>query len=232
MPKIKLLIFDWDDVFTLGSKEGYFACYHETLVELGINLNSNEERKRILEKWGQPHQEELKELLKEYPELLDRACSVYEDKLFGNIFVDHLTLISGAIELLERLHKKYILAVATGLNPKIMREQVVPKFKIPDVFSQIISTYEIEDPKKHKPSPYIAEKLLKVNNILPSEAVVVGDSKNDVLMAQRANIVPIVVLSGHLNENEALRLGVTHIVEDVTCIENVLHELEHSSVSL
>ena len=59
MLKIKLLIFDWDDVFTLGSKEGYFACYHETLIGLGVNLNAKEERKRILKKWGQPHQEEL-----------------------------------------------------------------------------------------------------------------------------------------------------------------------------
>ena len=33
---IKLLIFDWDDVITLGSKEGYYQCYRKTIKEFGI----------------------------------------------------------------------------------------------------------------------------------------------------------------------------------------------------
>lgn len=36
---IKLIIFDWDDVFTLGSKEGYVYWLHETLVKLNIHLD-------------------------------------------------------------------------------------------------------------------------------------------------------------------------------------------------
>ena len=60
--KIKLIIFDWDDVFTLGSKEGYYACYHQALEGVGVQLKPEKERKRILTKWGQSHREELKEL--------------------------------------------------------------------------------------------------------------------------------------------------------------------------
>ena len=59
---IKLLVFDWDDVITLGSKEGYYACYRETLNELGITLDERELHIRIQRKWGQPFREELKEL--------------------------------------------------------------------------------------------------------------------------------------------------------------------------
>jgi hypothetical protein len=36
---IKLLIFDWDDVFTLGAKEGYTDSLHNTLVKLNVRLD-------------------------------------------------------------------------------------------------------------------------------------------------------------------------------------------------
>jgi hypothetical protein len=63
---IKLIIFDWDDVFTLGSKEGYFACYHKAINDVGVFLSPEEEHKRILAKWSKSFREELKELLKEH----------------------------------------------------------------------------------------------------------------------------------------------------------------------
>ncbi len=229
MSKIKLIIFDWDDVFTLGSKEGYFKCYHETLEELGVKLNPEEEKKRILAKWSQPHREELRELLKEKPELLNHACNIYEKKLFGNAFIDCLSLVPGAIELLHRLSKKYILTVATGLNSTIMKERIIPKFNVPNVFSQIISTYDIENPKNHKPSPYIANKILKHHVVLSDEALLVGDAKNDILMAQSANIVPVVVLTGHLNKKEAKELNVKYIIKSVIQIEKVLDEINQGN---
>lgn len=229
LQKIKLIIFDWDDVFTGGSTDGYFKCYHQTLVALGVELEPEEEKKRIFAKWGQPHREELKELLKENPELLDDACRVYEGHLFGDTFVDSLSMIPGAKDLITRLHKQYILSVATGLNSGILHDRVIPKFGIPDVFAQIISAYDIDDPEKAKPHPYMAEHILKTQKILPNEAVLVGDAKNDVLMAQAAHITPIVVLSGHLNKSEAEDLGVKYIIPDVTHIENILNIINHNA---
>lgn len=222
LKKIKLVIFDWDDVFTRGSTEGYFKCYHQTLADLGVQLAPEEEKKRIFAKWGQPHREELKELLKEHPEFLEKACRNYEKYLFGDVFVDCLSAVPGAKELIARLHDKYTLAVATGLNSNVLHNRVIPKFGFPDVFSQIISAYDVDDPEKTKPHPHMVELILKAQNILPGEAVFVGDAKNDVLMARAAGITPIVVLSGHLNESEAKALGVKYIVPDVTHIEKVL----------
>lgn len=223
--KIKLIIFDWDDVFTRGSTEGYFKCYHQTLVELGVHLELEEEKKRIFAKWGQPHREELRELLKEHPEFLDDACKIYEGHLFGDTFVDCLSIIPGSKALITKLHKNYILSVATGLNPQILYDRVIPKFEIPDVFSQIVSAYDIDDPQKTKPHPYMAEHILQTQKILPNEAVLVGDAKNDVLMAQAAHITPIVVLSGHLNRSEAEALGVTSIIPDVSHLEEVVNAI-------
>ena len=74
----ELLIFDWDDVFTLGSTKGYYACYHQAIESVGIVLLPEEEKRRIDSKWGSPHRVEIEALLKEYPELIDRAVMEYE----------------------------------------------------------------------------------------------------------------------------------------------------------
>ena len=224
---IKLIIFDWDDVFTLGSKEGYFECYHKALVGVGVYLEPEEEKKRIFAKWGKHHREELKELLKENPKLLNRACEIYESKLFGNTFIDNLSMITDTKKLVEKLSRKYILCVATGLNPEILKNKIIPKFNFPNVFKQIISSYDIDDIKKQKPNPYMVEQILKTQKIKPTEAILVGDAKSDVIMAKDAGLLPVVVLSGNLNRKEAEKLEVKYIIEDVTYLENVLTELNN-----
>ena len=134
-------------------------------------------------------------------------------------------MIFGTKELVEKLSKKYILCVATGLNPEILKDKIIPKFNFPNVFKQIISSYDIDDIKKQKPDPYMVKQILKTQRIKPTEAVLVGDAKGDVTMARDAGLLPIVVLSGNLNKKEAEKLKVKYIIKDVTYLENVLTEL-------
>jgi len=222
---IKSIIFDWDDVITLGSKDGYFACYHAALVGVGVELSPEEEKKRILAKWGKSHREELKELLKENPELVDRACGIYEGELSGDTFVNCLSVVDGVRELLLRLAGAYKLSVATGMNPMILKERVILRFNIPQVFTHIISSYDIKDPDMQKPHPYSINYILERQGISPEEAIMVGDARGDVLMAKAAGVRPVVVLTGHLNRKEAEDLDVEYIISDVTKIEDVLGEI-------
>lgn len=223
--KIKLIIFDWDDVFTLGSIKGYFTCYHEALIGVGVFLSPEEEERRIVKKWGRSHREELGALLEEYPELVDKACEIYESLLFGDTFVNCLSIVPGSIDLLDRLYGEYVLGVVTGAHPKILREHVIPKFGIPDVFSEIITAYDIDDPEKTKPHPHTAQLIMEKHGISPEEAILVGDARADVLMAQAAGVTPVVVLSGHLKREDAEALGVRYIISTVSHLEEVLDEI-------
>lgn len=218
----RLIIFDWDDVFTLGSKEGYIKCLHETLVDLDVHLDPTEERKRILATWSQPHRAELKNLLRERPELVDRACEVYEEKFFGGTFVESLKMVEGSIDLLNRLRGNYILAIATGAHPRVLKEKVMPRFHVPDVFAQIISGYEIDEPEKQKPHPYMLEEIMNTQGAKPEETIFVGDARSDVLMARNASVRPVVVLTGHLNKAGAEALGVKDILPTVSDLEQIL----------
>lgn len=219
---IKLIIFDWDDVFTSGSTLGYKKCYHEAVVGVGVNLSPEEEAKRINAKWGSSHIEELAELVKDTPELLDEAIRIYEEHLFGNTYVDCLSVVSGSAELLERLASKYKVALATGVHPRVLRERVMPKFNIPDVFSQIITAYDLDDPTHAKPHPYSGQTIMQTQGVAPENTMMVGDAKNDVLMGQAIGATPVVVLTGHLNREQAQELGVKHIIPDVSHLEEVL----------
>lgn len=209
---IKLVIFDWDDVFTLGSKEGYIACLHQTLVALDVHLDPQEEHKRILETWSQPHELELANLLREHPHRLQEACRVYEEQFFGDTFVSALRYVDGANQLLMSLRNEYTLAIATGAHPEVLRGRVMPRFNVPaDTFSTILTAYEIDDPEKAKPHPYMLEEIMRINKCLPSETVFVGDARSDVQAAHNAGVTPIVVLTGHLTREQAVDLDVTKL---------------------
>lgn len=223
---IKSIIFDWDDVITLGSKEGYFACYHAALIGVGVELSPAEEEKRILAKWGKSHREELKELLKENLHLLDKACDIYEGELLGDTFVNCLSIVEGVSELLSRISRKYMLSVATGMNPEILKEKIMPRFNIPQVFTHIISAYDIKDSDLQKPHPHSINYILEKQGIRPENAIMVGDARGDVLMARAAGVTPVVVLTGHLSRGEAEDLGVRYIISDITKIEKVLYEID------
>lgn len=220
---IKLIIFDWDDVIVLGSKTGYYKCYRETLKKLGITMPEKEMDVRIKRKWGQPFKEELKELLEEHPSLVDEAVRIFRDEKFNGVtFIDELFEINGVNELLLRLSKKYKLAVATGNQREMLFGKIMPKFSIPDVFCQIVTAHDDIPPEKTKPHPYMLQLILNEQKIKSSEAIYVGDAKNDVVMARNAGVEPVLVLTGHLSKTEAESLGVKYILPDVTKIESIL----------
>jgi len=222
---IRLIIFDWDDVFTLGSTRGYYECYHKALLGVGVELDPKEEDKRIRDKWGSGHVSQLKDLLRERPELVGKAIRLYEDHFFGMTFVDCLEVVKGSQQMVADLSKNYKLAVATGGHPKILKDRVLSKFRFPDVFSQILTIYDIDDLAHAKPHPYMINKILETLNVAPSEAVMVGDAENDVRMARAAGVEPIVVLTGHLNREQAEALNVKHIIEDVTQLSTILNKI-------
>ena len=222
----KLIIFDWDDVFSQGSTTGYYKCYHEAISSVGVTLSPEEEKKRIASKWGSSHKEEIEALLRETPHLVEKACKSYEEHLFGNTFVDCLSFIPGSAEMLERLSNTYTLAIASGVHPKLLKERVMKKFGIsPTLFAEIITAYDLDDPAKAKPHPHSAETIMQRTGFAPNETVMVGDAGNDVRMARNAGIEPIVVLTGHLSRSEAGDLSVAHIIENVTLLEKELETL-------
>lgn len=96
------------------------------------------------------------------------------------------------------------------------------KFKIPHAFRDILSADDITEKENQKPAPYMLNKIMDFLRVAPNETIYVGDAKSDVLMAQNAGVIPVVVLTGHLSKLEAQKMGAIYIIGDVTKIEGVL----------
>ncbi|MBI5457257.1 HAD family hydrolase [Candidatus Kaiserbacteria bacterium] len=220
---IKLIVFDWDDVFTRGASEGYYACYKAGTDSVLDGIDPNAARAAAKELWGRPAREVIARILGKRSDLIEQAHEHYEKCLFSELFIGKLSIVPDSIETLHALQSKYKLAIATGIHPVLLKEYVMPKFGVSkELFCQIISTYDLPDLSRGKPYPDLLENILKTQDVRPDEAIMAGDAAGDVKMAQASGVRPVVVLTGHLSEKQAQELGVKDVVPTVADIESVL----------
>ncbi|HSX05941.1 MAG TPA: HAD-IA family hydrolase [Candidatus Saccharimonadales bacterium] len=221
-----MIIFDWDDVFIMGAIQGHFACYRQALVDIGMEPDQAELERTVTYLWGRPHQVIFQALLdSEHKADLAAAVGRYQTYKDSKVFLSKLQFVSGGQEFLRNLAQHYTLALATSQQRKLLVQRIFPLFQVPDVFSTIMSSHDFNDPGQAKPSPYMVEEIMRTHAAKQAETIVVGDAKNDVLMAQAAGVKPVVVLTGHLTEQQAKELGVQHIIPDVIQLESVLQAL-------
>jgi len=217
----KLLIFDFDGVIISGSNQGYFTCYHKALESVGIVLEPEDERKKILEKWGKGYKIQIEYLLNQHQDLIPKALESYEKCYYSPLFEANIKLIKGADTSLQKLSEKYNLAIASGMMTKTL-EKYLNQFNIKKHFKYVLSSDEIKNPEDKKPSPFMLNMVLKHFQEHNKNAVYIGDGPGDVEMAVNAEIEPIVVLTGHLSEEETKNLGVKKIIKDINYLEDVL----------
>ncbi len=219
----QLIVFDWDDTFTLGATDGYMACYGAVAERLDLGLSQEEVRARILSQWGATQEIELQALIKGSDATLEDAVRIYEDNLFGNTFVKKLSFVDGARDVLSALRGSTVMAVATGLNGDLLQDTIMPKFGVDRaMFSSISSVYDLEDHTKAKPHPHMLERIMQTQSVSPQDTIMVGDSRGDMLMARAAGVEPVAVLTGHLTRQEAEELNIEYILETVADLPSIL----------
>jgi phosphoglycolate phosphatase-like HAD superfamily hydrolase len=97
-------------------------------------------------------------------------------------------------------------------------EKLFARFHLRPLFRHVISTAETNDPLKQKFTGYYLGQLLRSEQLTPDEVVCVRDALADVQMAQRRQVPIVVVLTGHLAEPAARKLGVQHILPSVSSL--------------
>jgi phosphoglycolate phosphatase-like HAD superfamily hydrolase len=136
-------------------------------------------------------------------------------------------------------------ALATGLHPKILAK-ILDRFKIDkDLFYPVITSYDLE-PCQAKPHPYMLEEVVRLSNAnrtslnnngdnyTTGDVIMVGDSYNDMLMANRAGAMCIAVLTGRLSRDTAAEMqdssiNIDYIVNDIRDVPAVIKQLEFNT---
>lgn len=102
------------------------------------------------------------------------------DKIFYGCYEPYTALLPWVPDAIKKLSQKHTLAVVTNASEKSVRGSFG---KIAEHFSLIAGSDHV---KKLKPNPEGIKFVLKELNFLPSETLMIGDMKVDVLAAKSA----------------------------------------------
>jgi len=127
-----------------------------------------------------------------------------------NRLTRRLSLLPGAVELLEFLTQRGIRwAIATtGSKPQTAR--LLKNFSIPDT-SPVVTG---DDVKKAKPAPDIFVLAAERLNVAIDDCIVIGDSVWDILAAARKGALGVGLLSGGYGQEELQHAGAFRIYKD------------------
>lgn len=129
-------------------------------------------------------------------------------------------LYDGIAELLRTLHADgWQLAVATGKSDRGLAA-CLATHGIADLFVSL----QTADRHPSKPHPAMLEAALFEAGALPSEAVMIGDTSFDMLMARSIGVAGIGVGWGYHGAAELIASGAGQVVETAAALGNALEE--------
>ena len=213
MKQFSLLVFDWDGTLVdsierivtslqHASKQALKAEISESQAKNVIGLGLMEALAQLHPELGEKHQSgKLKDIANAY-----RQHYIYDNPVPAPLF-------SGVNELLDELnHQGYILAISTGKSRSGLK-QAIEEHDLAGHFA----TTRCADENRSKPHPEMLHEILNELNFSADEALMIGDSKYDLEMANNANMQCIGVTHGAhgadtLNKHSPL-ICLSHITE-------------------
>ena len=203
--KYKLVIFDWDG--TMMDSAPRIGSSMQKAAELaGLPAISFEQACNII---GLSLKEAGTAL---YPEAnqaqLDELAEHYRDQ-FRNHNKTPMPLFNGAKDLITELkHQGALLAVATGKSRRGL-DKVLEEQNLSDWFVASRTGTEAES----KPSPDMINQILAELNIDAQDALMVGDTEYDLMMAKNAGVDSVGVSFGVHDVERLKKCGPIAIID-------------------
>jgi len=124
--------------------------------------------------------------------------------------LDHTYVYPGVLETLEAIRQRSDMKMAVLTNKPIRPSRdICDALGLSPYMSQI---YGGNSFSTKKPDPYGAQTLLREHEVTPNEAVIIGDSQNDVLTANNSGMYSVGVTYGL--SPESLRIHLPDVLVD------------------
>ena len=199
------VLFDFDGT-VFDSAEGITKSVQYALGKMGIEA----ELKDLMCFAGPPLDEMFSLRYGMSPEQTHRAVELYRER-YTPIGWAECSPFPGMHELMGRLRKKGIkLAVATS-KPRHFAQRILEKYDMQNDFD-IICGSELDGTRGQKWE--VIEYALSQFGIAPSEAIMVGDRKYDVIGAKKCGVPCIGVRFGYAEPGELESEGAVYVAED------------------
>jgi len=208
----KLLLFDLDGTL-IDSVPDLAASINFMLQQLG----KKEFSENTIRNWvGNGAKILLQRALNEpnNTQALEIFLTHYKNNLCNNT-----TLYPFVKQTLAKLYKRgFTLAIITN-KPFEFIEPILQKLEIDSYFSLLLGANSLKNKKPHKePLEYACKTL----GFTKQETLMIGDSKNDILAAQEANLESIAVNYGYNYDEDIQKYNPTTIIENFEDILTLL----------
>ena len=203
---VRLIIFDWDGTL-MDSETQIVHAMHAAIDDMRLEKRSADQCRNII---GLGLKEAIDAL---YPGRDDAFLEQFVDRYRHHWFsIAHTSeLFPGALETLRVLRESGLqLAIATGKG-RAGLDKVLQTTGLKDVFAAT----RCSDETQSKPHPQMLEEILAELNIVPQQALMVGDTEYDMRMAVEAGIGSVAVSYG-VHARERL---LQH--EPLVCLDNI-----------
>ena len=188
--KYSLIVFDWDG--TIIDSAGTIAeCIQQAAREMALEVPDLARARHVI---GLGLHDSLRHAVPELP------ASRYGDfvALYRKHFLareDGMRLFSGMPELLSRLQKEHVLAIATGKSRKGLDRALDA-----GGLRRYFSASRCGDETHPKPHPAMLRELMTELSVSEGEVLMIGDTSHDLEMARAAGVDALAVTYGAHDE--------------------------------
>lgn len=176
----RVVLLDWDGTL-LDSYQADARAYLAMFRALEINWGLSDLARHYSPDWYRVYRAAK----------IPRAKWELADQLWRSAYVaERPPLLPGARSVIRSLEKSYTLGIVTSGSRDRVRQQI-QEFQLSESFSTFVFS---EDVTRRKPHPAPLRLALKRLRAEPEDTIYVGDTPEDVEMAQRAGVRAIGVL--------------------------------------
>lgn len=144
-------------------------------------------------------------------ERLDYYTQMFTDK-YDEMCADNTSVYEGGEELIGRLKDEGKLLAVITMKARIPTAKIMQKHGFDVLFDDVIA---FDDVEMRKPDPDSFFKLLKKHGIDPSEAVMIGDTTNDIKYAKNAGVDAVAVTFGYGVTQDLLDLSPEYTISSL-----------------
>ena len=199
---IRAVVFDWDGTLA-DTAEATYRAYLRTFAEFGIPYDRAEYERTYSPDWYQTFRS---------VGLPQQRWADADAKWLACFAEESVALHSGTREFLHALEGRRIIRaiVTSGGRDRISRE--LAAHGIDAHFAHVVCGDEVT---RRKPDPEAMHLCLERLGVSAGEAVYVGDSPEDVLMARAAGVFAVAVAGGYPNRGALAATGPDLFADDL-----------------
>ena len=213
--KYKCLILDFDG--TLGDTKALIVkTMQQTINELSLPSRTDAECAAMI---GLPLKQTFTDMIPMSDEMGDKCAEVYRRLFDINNVKGIVSIFPHVAETISAVHDKGVTLTIASSRLIDSLKVFLEDMNLKKYISYVVSAGDVENAK---PAPDMVLKTLKALGYNNDEAIVVGDTRFDILMARNAGVKSIGVTYGNGKPSELRDAGADYIIDDFSDVLNIL----------